>query len=71
MSAKPCEHVDREPIYIKRLGNFVIDPSEYENEKGAFFRYEETPCKFIADEGHKYCPRHEVLHLAETEGTIQ
>jgi hypothetical protein len=64
---KSCEWIDREPIYIKRLGNFVIDRSEWEGDKGAFFRYKETPCRFAADPGHKFCPKHEMQHLAEVK----
>lgn len=57
---RQCKHVEKVPIYIKRIGKFVIDPSEYENENGAFFRYEEIPCMYVADEGHEFCPRHEL-----------
>jgi len=64
---RQCQWVDREPMFIKRIGNFVIDRSEYEDERGAFFRYKETECRFIADEGKKFCPKHELVHLLALE----
>lgn len=57
---KSCEWVDREPIYIKFIRGIKIDQSEWEGDKGAFFRYRETPCRLAADAGHKFCPRHEM-----------
>lgn len=59
-AGKQCEWVDREPIYIKSIGGMAIDRSEWEGDKGAFFRYKETPCRLVADAGHKFCPRHEM-----------
>ena len=64
---KSCEWIDREPVYIKRIGNFMIDRSEWENEDGAVFHYKETPCRLVADAGHKFCPKHELIALAESE----
>lgn len=57
---KQCEWITREPVYIKRIGNFAIDPSEFENEHGAFLCNRESPCHYVADPGHKFCPRHEM-----------
>ncbi len=57
---KQCEHIEKTPVFVKRLGNFVIDPSEYENENGAFLCYHEVPCRYVADHGHRFCPRHEM-----------
>lgn len=70
MNERQCQHIERVPIYIKRIGDFVIDKSEYENERGAFFRYEEIPCRLVADGGHQFCPKHELLNLvnAKIEG---
>jgi len=70
-ATRQCDHVTKKPIYIKSIDGMAIDRSEWEDERGAFFRYEETPCQFVADPGHKYCPRHELEHLAETGGAIQ
>lgn len=58
--AKPCEHVKRVPVYIKRIGNFRIDRSEWENEHGALLCHRDEHCAFAADPGHRYCPRHEM-----------
>jgi hypothetical protein len=58
--AKSCEFVSREPVFVKKIGNFRIDPSEWENEHGAFLYYRETRCRFVAGAGHRYCPRHEM-----------
>ena len=68
---KQCEFVERTPIFIKQIGNFKIDESEWEGDKGAFFRYDERPCQFVADLGHKFCPRHELEQLAKIEGVPQ
>lgn len=62
---KSCEWIDREPIYIKSIAGMAIDRSEWEGDKGAFFRYRETPCRLAADSGHKFCPKHELQHLVE------
>jgi hypothetical protein len=48
-----CQWIDKKPVYLKKIGNMNIDRSEWEGDKGAFFRYEETPCGFIADPGKK------------------
>jgi hypothetical protein len=67
IGGKQCEWIDREPVHIKRIGNFVIDRSEWEDERGAFSHYKETRCKFVADDGHKFCPKHELQSLAESK----
>lgn len=60
-----CQHITKTPVHIKRLGNFVIDRSEWEDERGAFLWYNEAPCLYVADEGHEFCPRHEMEHAME------
>lgn len=64
---KQCEWITKTPIYIKQVGGMNIDRSEWENEQGAFLRYEEIPCRYVADPGHKYCPRHEAEASAVPE----
>ena len=55
---RKCQHVTKTPIYIKSIGGMAIDRSEWEDERGAFFRYDEKPCLYIADPGEQFCPRH-------------
>ena len=63
-SDRQCQWIDREPVYLKSIAGMAIDRSEWENEQGAFFRYKETPCRLIADSGHKFCPKHELVDVA-------
>jgi hypothetical protein len=68
MPGTQCEFIERTPIYIKEMrmpdGRVIqIDRSEWANENGAFFRYNEVQCQYVADTGKRYCPRHE-LELA-------
>jgi hypothetical protein len=58
---KPCEYVDKIPVYSKTIGNFTIDPSEYVSDKGAHIMDREIPCMRVADPGEKYCPRHKAI----------
>jgi hypothetical protein len=58
MNERKCQHITKTPIYAKSIGGMAIDRSEWENEEGAFLRYEEKPCHYITDEGEKFCPRH-------------
>ena len=44
MNERQCQHITKEPIYIKALAGMKIDPSEWENENGAFLAYSERPC---------------------------
>lgn len=60
-----CEWVRKEPLYIKAIGNMKIDPSEFENENGAFLAYKEIPCRYVTDPGKKFCPRHELEAVIE------
>ncbi len=55
-----CQHVTKTPIYVKSIGDMAIDRSEWENEQGAFFRYEEVRCSYIADPGEEFCPKHKM-----------
>ena len=64
---KSCEWIDREPQYIKSIGGMRIDKSEWEGDKGAFFRYKEIPCRLAVDAGHRFCPKHELLYSAQIE----
>lgn len=64
---KQCEWIKRIPVFMKSLGNFQIDRSEWENENGAFLCYQEIPCRYVADPGHKYCPRHEMEVAIQSE----
>jgi len=57
---KQCEWVTREPIFVKRIGNMLIDRSEWENENGAFLCNREIPCRYAADPCRRFCPRHEM-----------
>jgi hypothetical protein len=57
---KQCEWITRTPVFVKSIGNIQIDRCEWENENGAFLWYEEIPCRYVADPGKKYCPRHEM-----------
>jgi hypothetical protein len=66
--AKQCEWITHEPVYIKRIGNMVIDRSEWENEHGAFLCNRDIPCRYVADPGHKYCPRHEMEAAMKYQG---
>jgi hypothetical protein len=59
-SGVQCQHVEQTPVYIKRIGGVEIDRSEWENEHGAFLRYEETPCHYVADPGELFCPLHKM-----------
>ena len=60
IARRRCQHVTKTAIYIKAIGGMAIDRSEWENENGAFFRYDLKTCPYIADEGEKYCPRHKL-----------
>jgi hypothetical protein len=63
---RQCQHITKTAIYIKSIGGVAIDRSEWEDENGAFLRYDERPCLFIADVGEKFCPRHQLeAQLAE------
>lgn len=55
-----CQHITKTPVYIKSVGGMEIDRSEWENENGAFFRYDEKPCSYITEPGEKFCPRHKM-----------
>jgi hypothetical protein len=64
VSERQCQFVTKTPVYMKQIGDMKIDPSEWEHKDGAFFRYNEVRCQYIADEGQKLCPRH-ILESAE------
>jgi hypothetical protein len=69
---KQCEWITRTPVFVKQIGNFQIDRSEWENESGAFFWDRVTPCLYAADPGHRYCPRHEMeAAMASNHGDVQ
>jgi hypothetical protein len=57
---KQCEYISRTPVFVKSIGGMAIDRSEWENENGAFLCYWENPCRYVADAGHRHCPRHEM-----------
>ena len=65
LAARRCQHVTKTPIYIKSIAGMPIDRSEWENEHGAFFRYDEKTCPYIADEGEKFCPKHKAELAAQ------
>lgn len=58
--SRECQYITKTPVYITHIGGMAIDRSEWENENGAFFRYDEKTCPYIADEGEKFCPRHKL-----------
>jgi hypothetical protein len=60
MEERQCQHITRMPVYAKQIGGMQIDRCEWENENGAFIRYEEIPCRYIADVGETLCPRHKL-----------
>jgi len=69
---KQCEWITRMPIFVKSMGNFQIDRSEWENENGAFLCNREIPCGYVADPGKKYCPRHEMeAEMASNRDDVQ
>lgn len=57
---KQCEWITRTPVYATHIGGVEIDPSEYATTAGAKLWDEEVPCRYVADPGHKFCPRHEL-----------
>lgn len=62
-----CQHITYTPIYATHIGSVRIDPSEYATTEGAHLWDDETHCNYIADPGHKFCPRHEMELLLKTE----
>lgn len=71
MIARRCQHVSKTPVYITHIGGVLIDRSEWENENGAFLRYDLKTCPYIADEGKMFCPRHELeAELAEKPANV-
>ncbi len=62
---KQCEHIDLKRVFVKDLqvpdGGFIhIDKSEWDDFSGVVWEKTQIPCLLAADEGHKYCPRHEM-----------
>jgi hypothetical protein len=68
MELKGCQYIERVPVYAKSIAGIAIDPSEFEHPDGALIREKELPCRLVVDEGHTYCPRHELImqHQAQT-----
>ena len=56
MSLLRCQYIAVEPDFWKGC-----DESEYYDQRGAFLWNRESQCGLVADPGHKYCPRHELL----------
>lgn len=64
---KQCEWIKRMPIYLKELAGFKIDKSEFVGPEGVIREVKEIPCRYIADPGKKYCPRHEMEAAMRSE----
>ncbi len=57
-----CQHTEKQWVQLGVSEGFSIE--------GQIPGYEKA-CHLAADSGHKYCQKHELEHLAETEGPIQ
>lgn len=64
---RQCEWISQVPVYVKELAGFQIDESEFVGPEGALLWNEEVPCRYVADPGKKYCPRHEMEAAMRTE----
>jgi hypothetical protein len=64
---KQCEWVTLVGVHIKSIGRMRIDRSEWENENGAWLCDRKIPCRYVADRGKKFCPRHEMEAAMQRE----
>lgn len=70
LEERQCKFITKIPMYAKTVGGIAIPPYQWENENGVHMGDKEIPCKYIADFGEDYCPRHKMeMELGNDEST--